>query len=190
MCYKTDKRYVNDINKIYDYKLDKWIDIIPITSIGKVINEHRFNVMQVVPIQRGIKITSQMRERSSYVRKDIATINCNKYDDAIRSLSKQEFIIWENIKKRIEKDTITFKLNAAIIKDITKIEDRSLASKIIKHLVASGLIIKSKRYKDLYCINPNIYFRGDYNKFAIEYINSGFNSNSYPDYNFTYNNPG
>ena len=114
-------------------------------------------------------------ERNSYLRSNIATMNYKTYDDAIRSLKAPDYEVWKIIKSYICNENITVKINTSLIQQWTGIKDVSNANKVIKRLLASKLIIKADRYKDLYGINPNMYFRGNYNKVAIDYINAGYN---------------
>lgn len=105
----------------------------------------------------------------------MATINYKTYNDAIRSLSKFAYEVWKEIKRIAINGCNAIKLNNTIIKNLTNITDDSNANKVINNLVKSGLIIKTKDYKDLYGINVLMYFKGNYNKFATNYINSGYN---------------
>lgn len=184
MVYRTDKKYIKDYNKVFDYKTNEWSDKPLISDMGKIVDERPIDVEQVSPYRRGLKLGIISGTKKSYARKDIATINYKKYDAIIRGLTPNQFKVWEHIKRFIYKDSITVKLNNNIVKDITGLTDDSNASKIIKRLIDVGLIIKSNRYKDLYSANPNIYFRGNYTKFAIDYINSGLNdtTNYHTDY--------
>lgn len=175
MKFKTIEANVKDINKVFYIKDNCWIDKPNIANIGHIINERFIKTETTIPIKRGIKISSLKTIRDTYIRKDMATINYKTYDDAVRSLKTPAYKIWQIIKKYIIKGNITVKLNITIVKDILNITDASNANKAIKNLITSGLIIKVKGYKDLYSINPNIYFRGDYNKVAIDYINNGYN---------------
>lgn len=177
MALRTDKHYVANINKVFDNKTNKWVDKPNIANIGKIIDERFIRVKSTSPIIRGMKIDSIDIQRNSYIRQDIATINYELYDDAIRSLQKSDYEVWKIIKDYICQNNITIKLNINIIKNWTNIKDDSNAHKVIKRLLKSGLIIKAKDYKDLYAVNPKIYFRGNYNKFAIDYINAGYNEN-------------
>lgn len=177
MTLRTDKHYVANINKVFDNKTNKWVDKPNIANIGKIIDERFIRVKSTSPIIRGMKIDSIDIQRNSYIRQDIATINYELYDDAIRSLQKSDYEVWKIIKDYICQNNITIKLNISIIKNWTNIKDDSNAHKVIKRLLKSGLIIKAKDYKDLYAVNPKIYFRGNYNKLAIDYINAGYNEN-------------
>lgn len=171
----TDVRYAGNPKKVYNTKTKKWEDKPTVANIGKVVNTYITEVKSTTPIVRGVAITSLSIYRKSYTRSDMATINYKDYDDAIRSLRTPDYEVWKSIKKCVSGEAITVKLNITIVKDLTGIKDDSNAFKVIKRLVASGLIIKAEGYKDLYGVNPNIYFKGDYNRFAIDYINKNYN---------------
>lgn len=168
-------------NKCFNYKTGKWEDKPKIAKMGVKINEHIYSITTSTPIQRGIKRTILNGVKSSYCRTDIATINYKTYDDVIRSLNKADYEVWKEIKRIAINGCNAVKLNNTIIKQLTNITDDSNASKVIKRLIASGLIFKNKDYKDLYGINVLMYFKGDYNNFVTDYINAGYNINDNED---------
>lgn len=175
MVLRTDKTFVSDETKVYDYKNNQWVDKPKIANIGNIINTYIGKVNATSPIIRGVKISSIDMERNSYLRSNIATMNYKTYDDAIRSLKASDYEVWKIIKSYICNENITVKINTTLIQQWTGIKDVSNANKVIKRLLASKLIIKADGYKDLYGVNPNMYFRGNYNKVAIDYINAGYN---------------
>lgn len=175
MVLRTDKTFVSDETKVYDYKNNQWVNKPKIANIGNIINTYIGKVNATSPIIRGVKISSIDMERNSYLRSNIATMNYKTYDDAIRSLKASDYEVWKIIKSYICNENITVKINTTLIQQWTGIKDVSNANKVIKRLLASKLIIKADGYKDLYGVNPNIYFRGNYNKVAIDYINAGYN---------------
>lgn len=168
-------------NKCFNYKTGKWEDKPKIAKMGVKINEHIYSITTSTPIQRGVKRTVLNGVKSSYCRTNIATINCKTYDDAIRSLNKADYEVWKEIKRIAINGCNAVKLNNTIIKQLTNITDDSNASKVIKRLIASGLIFKNKDYKDLYGVNVLMYFKGDYNNFVTDYINAGYNINDNED---------
>lgn len=177
MKFRTNEVYVKNVNKVFDVNTNCWIDKPKIANIGHIINERIIKLQCTTPIKRGVKIGSQHTTKDIYVRNNMATIHCENYDDIIRNLKLPAYKLWQVVKKHIKEGNATVKLNITIAKIILNISDASNANKAIKNLVDSKLIIKAKGYKDLYSINPNLYFRGDYNKLAIDYINAGYNKN-------------
>ena len=175
MARINDKDNVANPNKCFNYKTGEWEDKPKIAKIGVKINERIYHVNTSIPIQRGVNRTVLDGIRNSYCRENISTINYKTYDDAIRSLNKSAYEVWKEIKRIAINGCNAVKLNNTIIKNLTNITDDSNASKIINNLVKSGLIFKTKNYKDLYGINVLMYFKGNYNKFATNYINSGYN---------------
>lgn len=175
MVLRTDKTFVSDETKVYDYKNNQWVDKPKIANIGNIINNYIGKVNATSPIIRGVKISFIDMERNSYLRSNIATMNYKTYDDAIRSLKAPDYEVWKIIKSYICNENITVKINTTLIQQWTGIKDVSNANKVIKRLLASKLIIKADGYKDLYGVNPNMYFRGNYNKVAINYLNAGYN---------------
>lgn len=175
MGLRTNKTLVFDEKQVFDYKTNQWVVKPKLANIGHIINDYICKVRATSPIIRGVKISSIDMERNSYARNDMATTNYKTYDDAIRSLKTPDYEVWKIIKSYIHHENVTVKLNPSLIQQWTGIKDASNANKVIKRLLASKLIIKAERYKDLYGINPNLYFRGNYNKVAIDYINAGYN---------------
>lgn len=109
----------------------------------------------------------------------MAMINYKKMFDAIRGLNALAYEVWKYVVKCVSRDDECYcvKLNSEIVKDLFGEKQNTNASRAIKQLIDNELILPTRDYKDLYLINPNMYFRGDYTSFVIDYLSANCNNN-------------
>lgn len=162
----TDEKNKTDRYKVFNYETNQWEKIPGIANIGELFEKGTIDTEYSEPIRSGINYDK------------MGMFNWDKYDDALYSLTLPQYRLFQIIKKQIKANSITVKLNNSIVKKLLNIKADSNASVVLNGLVKSGLVLQLKGYKDLYCLNPNMCFRGDYNSFAIDYYNKDYNKNN------------
>lgn len=93
--------------------------------------------------------------------------------DVIRKLPNQAYILFKYIIKNINYDDNYIKLTTNDIKNILKTTYQPVASKAINDLIHANLICRCayKEDRDIFCINHQEYFKGNFTNFIINHNN-------------------
>lgn len=117
------------------------------------------------PIYNSNSIKTVSFKRNKYIT---AT---NDLFDVIKDLPRASYKIFKYIIDNIDYNYNHIKLSTEDIKRIIGTKYQSAASKAIGDLIKSNIICKcpDKTEKDIYCINHNKYFKGNFTNFIIKY---------------------